>query len=65
MSVYPDVHITEYGVRFGDMLLPDLWIEHSPKITGQDGYHHRVTLTVFVKDIHIGAGADFDTEVIP
>lgn len=62
-SMFPDVRLAEGGLHLlgGDFssFIPAEWIEASPALRAENGYFHRVTLTLFVNDIHIESGVDF------
>lgn len=62
-GIYPDIELTEDWIKFTDsdgdkLVLPNMWMDRV-EIGHQLGYHHRVTLTMFVGSIHIESGAEF------
>lgn len=60
----PDVILGEAGLHVrgkdNSFFIPGEWIEASPTLKAERGYFHRVNLTLFVNEIIIESGVEFN-----
>lgn len=59
---YPDAVLDEDHLHIGDASIPTHFIEGPVGVRGESGYFHRLTFTVFVGDLTLRNGAEFEGE---